>query len=209
MEKRWRAMVLGLWIGYGLLGASVPELILSHLYYNIPLIAVTALGLAQAGALLLNKLTLQGAIWRTLSIGVFLVAILYSVFLARKDITANNYRSEPALWMQLAQKLPDTGVIGMTQDYNSRLAYYGWKPNVKQYPRSYDQDMVRLAGHAFDVNAENMAYFKKYAGNSRYFVITELDQLDAQPYLKKIFYNDFTIYDQGSWYIIFDLTHPK
>jgi hypothetical protein len=43
----------------------------------------------------------------------------------------------------------------------------------------------------------------------KYFVITELDQLDAQPYLKKILYNNYTIYDQGSWYIIFDLTHPK
>jgi len=34
LEKRWRAMCVGLWIGYGLLGVTVPELIYSHMYYS-------------------------------------------------------------------------------------------------------------------------------------------------------------------------------
>jgi 4-amino-4-deoxy-L-arabinose transferase-like glycosyltransferase len=209
LEKRWRAMCLGLWIGYGLLGASVPELIESHLYYNIPLIAVIAISLAPAGALVFGKLSEQGVLWRLLSIGTALVAVFYAVFMSRKYITDVDYRAEPARWMALAQKLPDTGVIGMTQDYNGRLEYFGWKPNVQQYPRSYDQDMVRLSGHAFDVNSPNLDYFNGYVKNDNYFVITELDQLDAQPYLKKILYNDYAIYAQSDWYIIFDLTHPK
>jgi 4-amino-4-deoxy-L-arabinose transferase-like glycosyltransferase len=209
LEKRWRALCLGLWIGYFLLGASVPELIQSHEYYNLPLVAVAALGLAPAGAIIFDKVTQQGKFWQLFCLGTVLVGIAYTAFMTRKEITAHDYHAEPQRWLKLANKLPEAGVIGMTQDYNGRLAYFGWKPGIKQYPRSYDQDMARLAGHEFDVNADNTDYFNSYTRGSKYFVITEMDQLDDQPYLKTILYTHYTILDQGSWYIIFDLTNPK
>jgi 4-amino-4-deoxy-L-arabinose transferase-like glycosyltransferase len=209
LDKRWRALCLGLWIGYALLGASVPELILSHKYYNIPLVAVVALGLAPAGALIFDKLAQQKKIWQLVCLGILLVGIAYPAYMARKEITANDYHAEVQRWLELGEKLPDSGVVGMTQDYEARLAYFAWKPNIKPYSRSYDQDMNRLAGNEFDVNADNTDYFNSLTEGSNYFVITELDQLEAQPYLKKILYEHYTIYDQADWYIIFDLTNPK
>ena len=179
-------MCLGLWIGYGLLGLSVPELIYSHMYYDLPLVAIIAISFGPIGALILGKISEQGWLWRVLLIGVALVGVGYSVFMSRKEAVA----------------------VGITEDYGMRLNYYGWRFTLV-YPYSFDQDMGRMAGHEFDVNADNLDYFKSHVGNSGYFVITVLGELDAQPYLKKILYNNYQIFDQGDGYIIFDLSNTK
>lgn len=107
LEKRWRAMCLGLWIGYGLLGLAVPELIFSHMYYNLPLVAIVAISLGSIGALALGKIAVQGRLWRVLFLGVALIGIAYSVFMSRKDVMAVDYRAEPEKWRELASKIPD------------------------------------------------------------------------------------------------------
>jgi hypothetical protein len=208
LEKRARALCLGLWIGYGLTGAFVPSLITSHLYYNLPLVPIMALSLAPIGALFLGRLAQQGRFWRVLFLGIALVGICYTVYLSRKVVVAQDFRAEPARWMELSGRIPTDGsVIGLTDDYNMRLRYYGWR-GIAQYPHSYDQDMNRLAGHDFDENEENWEYFRDLTQGQDYFVITLFDELDKQPYLRDILYNRFPIYSQGDDYIIFDLRHP-
>ena len=56
-----------------------------------------------------------------------------------------------------------------------------------------------MTGHEFDGNSDIMDYF----------VITMFSELDAQPYLRKILYDHYTILAQSDWYIVFDLTQPK
>ena len=208
LEKRWRAMCVGLWIGYGLLGVTVPELIYSHMYYSLPLVAVIAISLGPISALLLGKISEQSRLWHVLLIGIALIGVGYTVFMARKQVVANDYRGEAQKWKQLAAVLPGNNIVGITEDYGMRLDYFGWKL-ISEYPYSFDQDMGREAGHGFDVNADNMEYFKSHVGNCDYFVITMFSELDAQPYLKKILYDHYTIYAQADWYIIFDITHTK
>ena len=201
-------MCLGLWIGYGLLGAAVPELIYSHMYYNLPVVAIIAISLGPVSALVLGKISEQGRLWRVLFIGVALVGVGYSVFMSRKEVVAADYRAEPQKWQDMAARIPHALTVGIIEEYGMLLNYYGWR-SIRAYPYSFDQDMGRMAGHEFDVNADNLEYFNAHVGNSAYFVITMLNELDAQPYLKKILYEHYTIYDQGDWYIIFDLTNPK
>jgi hypothetical protein len=207
LEKRWRALCLGLWIGYGLLGASVPELIFSHMYYNLPLVAIIAISLGPIGALVLGKLGGQGKVWSVLFLGVALVGVGYAVFTSRK-VAVVDYRTEVVKWQELAKIIPEASTVGLTEDYNMRLNYYGWR-SIRAYLYSFDFDMSRMAGHEFDVTAENLDFFTSKVGNSSYFVITMLSELDDQPYLKKILYDHYTIYAQSDWYIIFDLTQPK
>jgi hypothetical protein len=207
LEKRWRALCLGLWIGYGLLGASVPELIFSHMYYNLPLIAIIAISLGPIGALVLGKLGGQGKVWNVLFLGVTLVGVGYAVFTSRKAAVVD-YRPEVVKWQELAKIIPEASAVGLTEDYNMRLNYYGWR-SIRAYPYSFDFDMSRMAGHEFDVTAENMDFFRSKVGDTSYFVITMLSELDDQPYLKKILYDHYTIYAQSDWYIIFDLAQPN
>ncbi len=208
LEKRGRALGLGLWIGYVLTGFFVPSLITSHIYYNAPLIAVIAISLAPVGSLFFTRLAQQSWFWQGLFLVVALVALAYAVFLGRKPVVAQDFSGEPARWEALAKLLPDSSLVGLTDDYNMRLKYYGWR-NIAQYPHSFDIDMHLLAGGNFDENAENLGFFKQNTHGAKFFVITLMDQLDAQPYLKKILYNHYTIYAQGQDYIIFDLRNPK
>ena len=208
LEKRGRAICLGLWIGYVMTGFFVPSLITSHIYYNAPLIAVIAISLAPLGMLFFSRLAQQGRFWRIVFMGVALVALAYAAFLGRKPVVAEDYSGEPARWETLAKQLPaHSALVGLTDDYNMRLKYYGFT-NIAQYPHSFDIDMHILAGGNFDENADNLNYFKKNTRGAQFFVITLLDQLDAQPYLKKILYNHYSIYAQGADYIIFDLRNP-
>ena len=207
LEKRWRAMCIGLWIGYGLLGAAVPELIYSHIYYDLPLVAIIAISLGPLSALLLEKISAQGRLWHILFLGAGLVAIGYSVFMSRKDIVAVDYRQKASQWQALGSKLPQGPIIGLVEDYSVPLQYYGGK-YVANYSYTWDHEMGAMAGHQFDMNADNLDYFNSKVQGYHYFLVTMFDQLEAQTYLKNILYDHYPIYEKGSWYVIFDLTHP-
>jgi 4-amino-4-deoxy-L-arabinose transferase-like glycosyltransferase len=208
LEKRWRAMCIGLWIGYGLLGAVVPELIYSHIYYDLPLVAIVAISLGPISALLLGKLSMQGRLWHALFLGIALLAVGFTVFLSRKDVVAVDYHEKAVQMQELGTQLPKGRIIGLVEDYGSSLSYYSWR-YIAFYPYTWDHDMSAIAGHAFDENASNLDYFNTQVRGYQYFLVTMFDQLDAQPYLKKILYDRYPIYKQGSGYVIFDLMHPK
>jgi 4-amino-4-deoxy-L-arabinose transferase-like glycosyltransferase len=206
-EKRWRAMCLGLWIGYGLLGAAVPELINSHIYYQLPLVAIIALSLGPLGSLVLGKINEQGRFWHFLFLGVALVAIGYSVFMSRKDAIVD-YRDKASQWQKLGARLPAGMIIGLVDDYGMPLMYYGGR-YVANYSYTWDHGLGKIAGHDFDENADNLDYFNSMIDRNSYFLVTMFDQLDGQPYLKRILTENYSVYEQGSWYVIYDLTRPK
>jgi 4-amino-4-deoxy-L-arabinose transferase-like glycosyltransferase len=212
LEKRWRAMCIGLWIGYLLLGATVPELIYSHIYYSLPLVAIIAISLGPVSSSFLGKLRDQGRIWHILAIGACLVAVGYSVFMSRKYVVAVDYHQKAQQWEELGQNLPPGSVIGLLDDYGSPLIYYGWK-KISWYPYSWDQDMGAMAGHdrldLTTVDDENLPYFQSHIDGYQFFLVTSFDELDAQPYLKQLLYENYPIYEQRDWYIIFDLRNPN
>ena len=208
LEKRWRAMLIGLWIGYGLLGAAVPELIYSHLYYQLPLVAIIAISLGPISALILGKLSQQGRLWYFPILAAGLIGIGYPVFMSRKDIVAVDYRAKAQQWQALGENLPSGRIIGLVEDYGMPLMYYGWK-YISIYPYTWDHEMGAMAGHEFDMNADNLDYFNSEVNGYHYFLVTMYDQLDAQVYLKNILYDHYPVYKKGSWYVIFDLSRPK
>ncbi len=199
IEKRMRALVLGLWVGYLLFGCSVPELIQSHIYYDLVLVPIIAISFAVAANFLLNKVAQEHFLWKGFMVAILVVALGYTVFLSRKQVVATDYRNEPARWEQLAEIIPGWNVVGLTEDYNMRLFYYGWIP-ARQYPYSFDQTI--------DVTAENWEHFQRNVGDSEFFVLTMFDELEKQPYLRKILYEKYPIFAEGDGYVVFDLRNP-
>ncbi len=124
LEKRWRAMCIGLWVGYGLLGAAVPELIYSHIYYSLPLVPIIAISLGPVSAFLIGKISEQGRLWHILFLGLGLVAVGYSVFMSRKEIVAVDYREKARQWQELGARLPKGTIIALVEDYATPLMYY-------------------------------------------------------------------------------------
>jgi hypothetical protein len=207
LPKPGRALVSGLWIGYVITGLMVPSLIRSHSYYNLQLVPTVALSLGPLAQVVFKRLAKISIPWQAIMIAALLVGLGDAVIWDHKEISTVDYRSEPAFWKDLGSKLPGGRLIGLSEDYNTRIQYYGWR-FVAQYPYSYDQAMDREAGGSFDVNADNWSYFLERTNGYDYFLVTVLDEFDAQPYLKKILYGYYPIVMQGDRYVLFDLRHP-
>lgn len=210
LQGRGRGLSLGLWIGYGIFGMTIPSLIMSHTYYNLPLIPIMALSLSSIGDLVLTKVLQQSRVWRVLFMAIAMLSLAYPTIVARNTLVAVDYRPEVQGWKKLGEIMPKDGsFIGMTHDYGNRLSYYGWTP-VAHWPSVSDFQMHELAGGTSDVNDPSWHnIFQRMTSSYDYFVVTVFNELDAQPIIKSILYNEYKIYDQGDGYIIFNLNTHK
>ena len=88
-----------------------------------------------------------------------------------------------------------------------RLAYFGNKV-ITGFMHYYDWAMVEMSGKEFDVNSPNQEFFQSKVKDYDYFVVTLLREFELQPYLKDILYDQYPIFIQSDWYVVFDLRHP-
>jgi len=208
LPGRGRILLVGMWLGYLCIGLSVPSLIITHNYYNLYAVPLTALSLAPLGQLFMAKLAKQGILWKGIFFGVAAVGLFFSVWNTRIELLRVNYREEILGWIKMGEELPQGArIIGITHDYNQRLAYYGWTL-VQSWPLIADQEMMVLAGGNMDVNDPYWdTYFQSRIANADYFLVTDMAELDSQPRLKA----DLSRYPytQGEGYILYDLRPNK
>jgi hypothetical protein len=209
LPRRGRLLMVGLWIGYGLMGLSVPSLIITHDYYNLVLIPIVALSLCWAGEVLFGKVAELPLIWRTVFFLVAFLALAYPSWTSRNNMVAENYREEIKGWIKMGAELPKDGkIIGISHDYGSRLNYYG-KVSLTNWPYAEDQKMNVLAGGNANMNDPSWAdEFKRRTDGYDYFLVTNMTELDSQPVLKRILFDQY-LYREGEGYILFDLHSSK
>ncbi len=207
--RRGRAIVLGLWFGYFLIGITFPFQIYTHDYYSLMLVPIAALSLAPLAEAVLARLRAQSILLKT----AFLIALLavggYYAWVARSQVTVTGYyHSETAPWQEMGQDLPQTGgIIALTHDYGNRLKYYGWRTVARLWPAQGDLELAAAAG---ETRIGSFApYFKEQTAGMDYFLVTLFGDLDNQPDLKAMLYDHYPIFQQGDGYVLFDLRHPK
>jgi hypothetical protein len=138
--------------------------------------------------------------------GIFLLAVLVDVYFVRVDMAQDDYRHEPAFWEQIGEILGhDSSVVALTQDYGNRLTYYGWVTPRIWAPLG-QQNYRSLKGKP---PIEVQKWFAEKTENKDFFLVTMFNQLDKQPELKQILYDNYPVYSQGNGYIIFDLREPR
>jgi hypothetical protein len=204
LPKRGRVLVVCFWIGYLLIGMSVPSLIISHDYYNLSLIPVIALSLAPLGQLFLDKILQQSKPWRVAFIAVLALCAAYPAWIARNRMVAVNYRDEILGWIKMGQEIPkDANILGITHDYNTRIRYYGWV-SVAPWPLAGDEQMHILSGGNSDLNDPYWEdFFNKTTQGYDYFLLTNPSELQAQPVLKRMLEQYPVIEGEGYW--LYDL----
>jgi 4-amino-4-deoxy-L-arabinose transferase-like glycosyltransferase len=207
LTGRKRLLILGMWIGYFLIGMSVPSLIISHSYYNLFAVPLVGLSLAPLGQMFMERIAKQGLFWKSIFLAIALIGMFYSVWNARVQLVANDYHEEVLGWIKMGKELPkDAIIIGISQDYNTRLAYYGWTI-IQYWPLVADQQMGVLSGGNMDVNSSYWdTYFQEHTANMDYFLVTNMSELNAQPRLKANL--EKYPYTKGEGYILYDL-HPN
>jgi hypothetical protein len=205
-DRKLRIFLYGLWISYILFGLFFDYHIATHDYYHLPFIPIVALSLAPLGDWFLARLT-EATTQRWMKSAVYLILIygLFSVIWdVRNQMKAVDYRPEAAMWQQIGEQFEDgTRVIALTQDYGSRLQYWGWR-TASTWPYTGDVGYTNIRGGVFSFND----LFNKYSSKMHYFLVTDLDEFNRQPELKERLINSYPVSFQGDGYLIFDLKNP-
>ncbi len=203
---RDRALLSGTLLGYLIYGYALPYHISTHNYYQLPLIVFISLSLAVVGKTLFQILAETNgpsAFARAAIAGILLFGIGSAMWNVRVELVKDDFRDEPQFWAQLGDKLGHTtAVLGLTQDYGNRLAYWGWQ-RLDEWPTTGDQNLRELAGKARSFEA----IFNERIAGKQYFVVTNFKQFDGQPELKDKLFKTYPVLEQSQDYIIFDLQH--
>ncbi len=201
VEKEKLRLFLGLWAGYALFGIYFNYHISSHDYYSLPLIPVVALSIAPLADWFFAKLsaltrtrTARYSAFVILLFGIF--SILWNI---RADMKSADYRPQAAMWAEIKDKIGDASVAGLTEDYGTAAAYYGWM-TLTPWPTSGDLSYhggLRGAQNDFDEQ------FAKIAGKD-YFIVANFADFKKQPLLQARL-AEYPIFAQGDGYVIYDL----
>ncbi|MBE0409926.1 MAG: glycosyltransferase family 39 protein [Anaerolineales bacterium] len=203
--KLARPLVLGLWVGYVIYGTFFPFQIHTHDYYHLMLVAIIPLSAAPIVELFLARLSQQNRLWKTLFLGIAIVAVAYPIWVTRSNLLVRDFRHEPPIWEEIGQILPHDGnTIALTHDYGYRLMYYGWRKVSRLWPVGADLDVAEIRGSG----SIDRDYFEDRTQDVRYFLVTLGGELERQAWLKNVLYGNYTILAEGDGYIIFDLESP-
>lgn len=203
-----RIAILSLWAAYVAYGLIFNYHIASHDYYNLPLIPIVGLSLAAFADFVcvrLRQITAKGFVLRLAAAGILLYGLVAPLWDIRTEMKTTDFRPEAAYWAKIGDILGQrASLIALTEDYGSRLAYWGWQ-SASVWPSSGDTTYhVDLRGGHYKFER----LFTKMTGKKDFFLVTDMQEFQRQPELAEHLYAGFPIYAQGDGYLIFDLRNP-
>jgi hypothetical protein len=204
-DKRLRTFLFGLWGAYLLYGLFFNYHIATHDYYHLPFLPIVGLSLAPLGDRFFAHLT-GAATQRLARVAVYILLFfgLFSVtWDVRNQMKAVDYRPEAAMWAEISEQLGRASVIGVTQNYGSRLEYWGGKGSVA-WPFVGDGAYANVRGGVISFDD----LFDRRASKMKYFLVTDFEEFDRQPQLKERLFSFYPVAFQGDGYLIFDLQSP-
>jgi hypothetical protein len=197
---------LGLWIGYIIFGFTFPYHFTTHDYYHLPIIPIAALSLAPLVKVVFDRFFERnpGLFPRLVLVVLVLFGVAVQSWYARARLASFDYNNEPPFWAEIGDKLGHTAsVIGLTQDYGYRLAYWGWQGSSSWYTTA-DIAVRYMAGQNIDLAQK----FTDDIAGKQYFLVTMFGEFNNQPVIKDLLYSHYPIFAQTDEYVIFDLQHP-
>lgn len=205
-DRNLRVFLYSLWGAYILFGLFFNYHIATHDYYHMPFIPIVGLSLAPLGGWLFARLR-ESAVQRWMRIAVYVILIfgLFSVaWDVRNQMKAIDYRPQAAMWAEIAGHFDEEArVVALTQDYGSRLEYWGWRGSVN-WPHTGDAGFANLRGGTLSFDD----LFDRYASKMSYFLVTDFEEFDRQPQLKERLFMFYPVFSEGDGYLIFDLKNP-
>lgn len=185
-----RSLLLGLWIGYILLGLIFPYHILTHDYYHLPLVGLVGLSVAPLFQNINIEILRRGNLIQSAYIFLLVLISFYNAWMGRSVLLGADYHDHPPFWQEVGDAIPaDSKVIGITQDYGFRLMYYGWR-KIEIWPQGADVEE-----------------FNRITDGVDYFVITAKNQVPDD--LGVFLAGNFPVHLEGNGYVIYDLNAGK
>ena len=201
-EKRLRSFMIGLWAAYLVYSFFFNYLVASHDYYHLPLIPIVAMSLSPLGGWFFARLTeatVQG--WqRTVAYVILMLGLVMVVWNVRNQMKAVDYRPDAAMWAEIGAKADSLRIVALTQDYDSRLEYWGWQI-ANTWPSLGEMSHSQLRGGKIDSFDE---MFASYTAKRDLFLVTDFDDFKAQTQLREKLAS-YPVFAQGDGYILYRL----
>jgi hypothetical protein len=201
-DNQLRSLMVGLWSAYLLYSLFFDYHSATHDYYQLPFIPIVAVSLGPVGGWFFARLT-EATIQRYQRAAVYVILMLgisMSVWNVRNQMKAADYRSEAVMWAEIGELVNGKRVVALTQDYGSRLEYWGWQtadlwPSINEMAHS----VVRGGTiKSFDV------MFDRYTGKRDLFLVTDFDEFKSQTQLREKL-SSYPVFAEGDGYIIYSL----
>ena len=198
-DEKKRRFILGLWAGYAVFGLYFNYHISTHDYYSLPLIPMAALSLAPLADFLFAKLAelTSTKILRLTSYLFLLWGILAVTWNTRNQLNAVDYRPEAAMWAEISEVTDGYNLAGLTQDYGSRFAYWGWT-YITSWPTYGDLLYSSERGGKRDFDEQ----FAEIATKKNLFLVTDFNDLSRQPLLQAKL-EAYPVFAEGDGYVIY------
>ena len=200
-DDKNRRFILTLWLGYLIFGFYFYFHISTHDYYSLPLIPIAALSLAPLASFIFAKLS-EITNTKFLQLSAFcllLFGLLATTWNTRNILNATDYRPEEKMWQEIAKITEGYNVAGLTQDYGSRMAYFGWR-SITSMPSYGDI----LYGTQRGSQADFEERFNEIISKKDLFLVTDFNDLNLQPFLQEKL-TQYPIFAEGDGYMIYDL----
>jgi len=202
-----RILLLGLWIGYFCFGLIFAYSIHSQDYYHIILIPIVALSWAPVGRALFKSISFADH-------KVFAAILLFAIAASLHE-TRTRWK---AIQDYAQNEISSAVEIGKTLDHSSdviSLASYYAKPlkyhaeiGGRRWPYGYDFRANEIMGRE-NISAKQRLQedLKRYS--LKYFVVSDMEELNRQLELKKMLYDNFPVTTETKNYVIFSLSPSR
>lgn len=203
-DKALRRMLFVWWAGYFLYGMTFAYHIMTHDYYHLPMVPLTAVSLGIAVSAAVEFARQRG--WEKPAMVVLaLVGIGYTVYGSVSSIRFFNqtdYRQTRQAWIELGEtldRLPDGRVIALTEDYETSLKFYTFR-NAGHWPHLGDLNYFELQGSQ-QSGLEDRWQQTEGAG---YFLVADFKELARQPVLAEKL-EEFPVILENEFFALYDL----
>ncbi|MCJ7624757.1 MAG: glycosyltransferase family 39 protein [Anaerolineaceae bacterium] len=201
--KAKRGLMIGMLGGYLIYGFVFAYHISTHDYYQLPLIPIVAIGLAPVADLIFQRIQeIEHNRWVSFAaVGILILAVGLSFWEARTILKKEDFHEVPIEWKRVSDEMggPQTPTAGLMSDYGASLDYYAYILPAYWWPEEEGILVREIMGDDLESLFERRTYAKQY------FIITDFDEFNDQPGLKALLYDQFPIFKQKEYYLIFDL----
>jgi hypothetical protein len=202
-----KILMLSLWVGYAAFAVAFTYHMPTHDYYHMPYIAVVGLGVAALASWLearalawMPRLALEAVVLATCAV----IAVI-GTQAAWPKLEIPGAAAELERYRQIGEITDhDTRVLFLDLEYGYPLMYHA-EVAGDTWPGSDDLNAEMLDGRPM-IDA-NKRFARDYEGfKPNYFVITDLESLDAQPDLQALLNQRTTLIHKDPHYRIYKFT---
>jgi len=203
-----RILLFGLWAGYFCFGLIFSYSTHSQDYYHIILIPIVALSWAPLGEALFKSIGFTDRrtyCWMFAAILLFGIAASLHEARTRWKAIEGSIQTEISSAVEIGKALDHSSdVISLASYYAKPLKYHA-EIGGRRWPYGYDFRGNEIMGRE-NISPERrlQEVLKQYP--LKYFVVSDMEELNRQPELKNLLYNRFPVFKETKNYVIFSLT---